>query len=250
MTIRILSYNVHGGRGGDGIRDYSRIHRFMEQQKIDIALFQEFECRCSRGGCKEDMKALLAGPFTHAAHGPTISGDDGWFGNLVISRFPIVGHQTHDLTVNDLEPRNVMDIRIKVPRIGAIRILNTHFGLMIGERIRQSRKLIDIITREIDMGLPVILAGDINEWRPYTGLIRSIGKILHPVPCGGTFPSAFPKAHLDRIWCAPKNLVWKAVPLKTADTAKMSDHLPLIAEIQSIILPAAAPAMKTAIAAE
>jgi endonuclease/exonuclease/phosphatase family metal-dependent hydrolase len=233
MTIRVMSYNVHGGKGMDGIRDYSRFHKFMEQQKVDVALFQEFECRASRGGKPEDVKTLQLDPYKHVAFGPTENGSVGWYGNLIISRYPIAGHEVHDLSVNGLEPRNVMDVRIRIPKIGVVRFLNTHLGLMVGERIKQSRKLVELIEKEIDMGLPVILAGDINEWRPYAGLIRAINKILHPVPSGGTYPSRFPRAHLDRMWCYPKNLIDKAVPMRTPDTRKMSDHIPIIADLKA-----------------
>ncbi len=235
MTVRVMSYNVHGGKGIDGVRDYSRFHSLMEKQQIDVALIQEFECRASRGGDPErDLKTLQTDPYFHVAVGETENGKKGWYGNLVVSRYPIISHEVHDISIDKNEPRNVINVRIKIPRVGVVRFLNTHFGLNIGERIKQAAKVLSLIEKEIDMGIPVILAGDINEWRPYAGLIRGINNILHPVSGGGTYPSRFPRAHLDRMWCYPKNLIEKAVPLRTPETSRISDHLPLIADINPI----------------
>jgi endonuclease/exonuclease/phosphatase family metal-dependent hydrolase len=227
-----MSYNVHGGKGLDGVRDYSRIHSLMMQQKIDIALLQEFECRAAKGGSKKDVKALHVDPYTHMMSAPTFNSGEGWYGNMVISRFPIVGKDIHDITIDGKEPRNVMDLRIKIPRIGVVRFFNPHFGLSVGERVQQYNKLLLLIEKVKDMDTPIIMAGDINEWRPYSGIVRGFNKILHPVPGGGTYPARFPRAHLDRMWCYPGRLIERAIPLRNNETSRFSDHLPLVAHLK------------------
>ena len=61
MTIRILSYNIHGGYDMKGRRDLARLHAFMEDYNVDIGVFQEIETRASRGGTLQDIDTI-AGP--------------------------------------------------------------------------------------------------------------------------------------------------------------------------------------------
>lgn len=231
MSICLMSYNVHGGVGLDGERNYARIGRLFDRHDVDIALVQEFECRPSRGGSLKDVDDLRGGHFENVATGATMKEEGGWYGNMILSRFPIVGPAIHDISIGRREKRNILDARIKTPRHGVIRVLNTHFGLSFAERVQQSLKVLHIVEKEHDDGLPMILAGDINEWRPYAGIIRTLNQILRNVPCGGTFPTALPRVHLDRIWCMPGNLIESAAPLRTPETRKLSDHLPIIARV-------------------
>ena len=89
-SLRLLCFNIHGGRSMDGKRDLRRVNALMDDHHIDIAVFQEMETRSSRGGAEADI-AMLAGPSRpHHIHGPNLVQGGGWYGNLLVSRYPIL----------------------------------------------------------------------------------------------------------------------------------------------------------------
>jgi len=228
--MRIVCYNLHGGVGTDGKRDYKRTARMLEHVKADVALLQEFECRPERGGSEKDLEDLAPSHLSHHIPAPTHEEKDGWYGNLILSRYPpSIKPVIHDLSAGEREPRNLMDVRLEFPG-RKIRFFNVHLGLAGGERTYQSRKILEILEKESEM--PIIFAGDINEWRPYSPVIRTLDRILGPMPCGATFPSRFPTLRLDRVWGKPDHLIKKAETIRTAETKKISDHLPVLIELR------------------
>src|SRR5687768_9375532 len=105
MKLRILTYNIHGAKGRDGKRDYHRIGLFLKSQKIDIALIQELDTRPADRNTEVDIAALLSDHFHTVAQAPTIIGPHGWYGNAVLSRFPITKENIIDISSSGREPR-------------------------------------------------------------------------------------------------------------------------------------------------
>jgi endonuclease/exonuclease/phosphatase family metal-dependent hydrolase len=79
----------------------------------------------------------------------------------------------------------------------------------------------------------VILLSDFNEWlpssRPLRWLEERFGKNNHIK----TFPSPLPLLGLDRICVSPSSALLGVSCLRTPLTRVASDHLPLIANIQT-----------------
>ncbi len=227
MTIRILSYNIHGGTGTDGRHDYRRLNLFMRENRIDIALLQEVEMRPARRRAGHDMTDLC-NDFYNIVEGVAVSEPEGWFGNAILSRFPVLESETIDITVKGRQPRNIMEAIITTAE-GPLRVLNTHKGLNHGERRAQLRKLYHLLDRHI--ALPLFIGGDINEWHTSSKAMKELNSALRPVHIGRTFPSLLPVFSLDRIWCRPGGIVRSAGTLKNRQTRTYSDHLPVIAEL-------------------
>lgn len=226
--MRILTYNIHSAIGTDGRRDYARIARLLEKHEIDIALIQEMDTRPKRRHSAVDISVLAGGRFPFIAEGPTISSSLGWYGNAVLSRYPLQGTRIIDVSHAGREPRNIIETFAQTPR-GPLHILNTHKGLKAVERGYQLRKLGEILARKSDV--PLVVGGDLNEWHSASVALRKLEEYVVPVKCGATFPTRFPMFALDRMWCRPEGLLTGARVLKTKETRVFSDHYPLIAEV-------------------
>jgi len=233
MSIRILSYNIHGGHTLGTDRDLRRIHAVLEEHDVDIGVFQEFETRVSRGGLEGDIE-LIAGPERpYHLPGPCIREGEGWYGNLIISRHPIIRALNHNLeTKPDLEPRSAIDALIETPE-GKLRVIGTHLSLISRERWNEANNLISLVraVEETEKN-PLFLVGDINEWKLGAKLMRYLNRILIPLPCGASFPSAWPVLKLDRVWHDEARMKVSARTLRGRHLRKLSDHLPVLVEIE------------------
>lgn len=231
--IRLLCYNIHGGRSLNGKRDLRRIHELMERLDIDIGVFQEVECRVSRVGHPLDIGLLAGETRPHRLVGASMTEGDGWYGNLIVSRFPMVRSIVHNLeTKPDFEPRNAVDALIDTP-LGDIRVIGTHLSLSYIERFSEARNLRRLMQAvEAETSLPLLLMGDINEWQPFSKLIRYLDSEMRPLPIRPTFPSFLPFLRLDRVWHdSTTGMQVMAHRLSGRGFRMMSDHLPIVVEI-------------------
>lgn len=228
MAIRILSYNIHGGTGTDFRQDYARLGCLLKEESVDIALLQEVDMRSLKRRREDDISGLCSDWYPHFIPGVAVKTQGGWFGNAILSRYPVMESETIDITIPGHEPRNIMEAIIQTPE-GVLRVLNTHKGLNHGERRKQLQKLHRLLDRHI--ALPLFIGGDINEWHTSSKALAELNAAMRPVHVGKTFPSFFPIFHLDRIWCRPACIIESACVLKTRQTKRFSDHLPVLAEL-------------------
>lgn len=141
MKLRLASYNIQYGRGKDDRYDIGRIVDEIGEQ--DLVAVQEVERNASRNGY-QDQPAEIAARLDqmHWVYGPGIDLDasdivDGkpthrrrQFGNMVLSRWPIVSVIHHTLPKIGLARANhlqriLTEAVIDAP-FGPIRFLSTH----------------------------------------------------------------------------------------------------------------------------
>ncbi len=230
--VRFLCFNIHGGYSRDGRRDLKRVHDLMERMDVDIGAFQEMETRPSRGGNRQDVDTLADMKRPHHLPGPTMKEGEGWYGNLIVSRFPIIRAQAHTMeTKYDFEPRNAVDALIETPH-GRIRLLNTHLSLSPFERATEVPMLIELVQQvEEEEKAPVILMGDLNIWNPASRLLKFLDAVMVSVPLGATFPAGLPFLKLDRVWIDTPKIKVEAQVLKGPGISELSDHLPLLVDV-------------------
>ena len=229
VKLRIATWNMHAGVGLDGRFAPERIARVLDELDADIVALQEFGSRRAF-----DMLARLeqaAGARGIAM--PTFSKLGCDFGNVVLSRLPVLASTCIDLACDRREPRNAVDLVVDAGPARTLRVVATHLGLGRGERQSQFARLDALLG---DAGrAPTVLLGDFNEWRP-----RALARFeprFGRAPTPATFPAPFPLAALDRILVAPAaSLV--ALDVHRSRTARIaSDHLPLVATLQWPNLP-------------
>ena len=232
--IRFLSFNIHGGRSLSGKRDVERIHRLMERFDIDVGVFQEMETRESKRARIGDVERLAGPSRPHHLIGPSMIEGDGWYGNLIVSRYPIRRGLVHNLeTKTDFEPRNAVDALIETP-LGDVRVIGTHLSLSYVERRSEAKNLLRLI-REVEEKEknPLFLMGDINEWQWSSQLLDYLDTALTPLPCHATFPAFLPMFHLDRVWYDGVDCMKVfAHRLDGKGIRFLSDHLPLVVEME------------------
>jgi endonuclease/exonuclease/phosphatase family metal-dependent hydrolase len=119
-----------------------------------------------------------------------------------------------------------------------VHVIVVHLGLIRASRIRQIAQLQLFIAREIPAGVPLLVAGDFNDWGLVVSKAMAAGG-LHAFGAPGfsTFPSRLPLVQLDHVYARGMVPVSLEVP-RGRIWWRMSDHLPLIAEFE---LPDAAP---------
>ncbi len=233
--LRFLCMNVHGGRSLDGRRDLGRIRALMDAMNVDIGVFQEMETRRSRGGSARDVEFLAGSDRPYHFAGPSYMEKDGWYGNLIVSRYEILRGIVHNLeTSPHLEPRTAVDALIRTPYT-PLRVIGTHLSLVLGERRTEARNLLRLADAvERDPRHPLFLMGDINEWQWPSQLLSHLNGVMTPLPAQRSFPSLFPLFRLDRAWHdgAP-GLAAQARILGGRKVRVLSDHLPLFIEVTS-----------------
>lgn len=238
--IRFLSFNIHGGRNLFGKRDVRKVRMLMDRLDIDVGVFQEMETRPSRGGTKAHLEMLTGEARPHHLIGESLIEGSGWYGNLIVSRFPITRGLVHNLeTTPDLEPRNAVDALLETP-LGPMRVIGTHLSLSYLERYSEARNLIRLmhdVEEEADIAQnPLFLMGDMNEWQWRAKLLRYLKTIMTPLPCGPTFPAFLPFLRLDRVWYdLPEGSPFHvyAHRLSGSGFRIMSDHLPLVVDVDA-----------------
>ena len=223
MSIRIISYNIHSGVGVDGVQDYGRIGRFLAERKADIVLLQEMDTRSRSRETAADVAAICAGHFRLIAS-PAVRGDYGWYGNALLTHFPVLFSQAIDVSQFGLQPRNIQEVIVDTGR-GLLHILNTHKGLKRLERREQIHKL--SLHLQEPSEIPVVVGGDFNEWQLFSPRLGKLNKLLSPHPMGPSFPTRWPLFRLDRFWTRPGQIVESARVLKTPETRIYSDHYPV-----------------------
>lgn len=225
--LTICTYNIHGAVGSDGEFSPKRVVKVLQEIKADVIALQEVPL----GGIAfPNVLTMLQKEIGfHAVEGPTRHGPDRRYGNAVLSRYPIVATRSIDLSFGSREPRGAVDADLDCNG-QPLRIIATHLGLRIAERRDQIRRLLQVFDTD---QMPVILLGDVNEWFVWGKSLRWLVSHFEEVPAPATFPARWPIFALDRIWIKPRH---RLVHVKRHDTplARVaSDHLPLIAHIDS-----------------
>ncbi len=229
-SISVLSWNIHSCIGTDGICAPERIRAAIEQFDCDVVCLQEVGWHL-RGTKHIDQFKIIerSGPY-FAFHTLTKT-RNAHFGNLILSKFPIVESTSIRLGRWWGIPRAMQSIQVNVDGI-ILRLMNTHLGLDPFERISQ----LSIIRKFVEQlphghsAVPTILCGDFNALR--TGReIRRLAALFDIAHAFRTFPSKRPLLKLDRIFATNILSVDEISVVNTNDTRHLSDHLPVKARI-------------------
>ena len=217
---------MHGCVGIDRVFDPERCMAIIESFDADILAVQEVNSRLSRRRGLDTFSLLRARTRCEAVEARMIVRDEEHYGHMLLSRWPIIDGQVHDLSTRQREPRKAIEATVMTPR-GPLRVLAAHLGW----RVLEQRKQVGMVRRILDEGdpQPTIVLGDFNE--PYKSALahRTFEDGFQAAPPWPTFPARRPFMPLDRIWCSPPRQLQRAWVHKEA--GKASDHLPLLANL-------------------
>jgi endonuclease/exonuclease/phosphatase family metal-dependent hydrolase len=228
--MRIATYNIHRGYGRDRRQDLSRVVAVLREVAADVLALQEVDSDPdpSEEELLDHLAHLAEATGFHAVTGPTLRRRGMAYGNLLLSRHP-VGEVAHvDLCVVGCEPRGAIDARLLVQGTD-VRVIVTHLGLRPRERREQIGRLLERATPRGEHLL--VVAGDMNEWLPFSPSLRPLRRVLGPGTLHATFPARLPLLSLDKIFVSPARALRASWVHRTPAAARASDHLPVIADL-------------------
>jgi endonuclease/exonuclease/phosphatase family metal-dependent hydrolase len=227
-TLKVLTWNVHGCVGTDGVLDVDRVARVVSSSGADIIGLQEVDCRRPLPSGENQLARLARKTGLEAVAGPTFRQDSGYFGNALLTRHAMADVSHVDVTVEGREPRGILHVKVG---IGGrhVELFNTHFGLRMGERARQVERLLEVV--EASHVATLIVLGDFNEWRSRASALVQLTTAFGPTPAIRSFPSRFPIFAIDRIWVHPRAALGRIRAIRTPLARVASDHLPICAEV-------------------
>ena len=234
--MRIVTWNIHGGRGRDGRCDPGRIAALLSDMKCDAAALQEVGDVSDAGPSDVADQAAWMGRKLgwFVAYGPNLTLRGRPYGNAILSRFPIAHARNYDLSVPQREPRGCLRADLSLPGGGSLHLFDLHLGLSGGERRRQAAMLFSAdLLRDTALAAPLILCGDFNMWSPLPGpILRLLRTALRDAAVvarsrRATYPSVLPMLRLDRAYVDASVEVLASGVVNDPRTRAASDHLPL-----------------------
>jgi endonuclease/exonuclease/phosphatase family metal-dependent hydrolase len=245
--LRVATYNIHKGVRGVGPRKRLEIHNLglgIEALDADLVFLQEVRSfhrrearrfqRTSFGWPDEPQADFLAPEGYVVAYRTNAFTRHGEHGNALLSRWPLGDVDHHDVSDHRFEQRGLLHVPVAWNGI-TVHAIVAHLGLMHAGRVRQVERIAAFLADEVPAGERVVVAGDFNDWgEKLDAPMRDMGlaRALVPgVPAARTFPSRVPVFSLDRIYTRGFECRATLVPRGHA-WARMSDHLPLVAELE------------------
>jgi endonuclease/exonuclease/phosphatase family metal-dependent hydrolase len=225
----VATYNVHKCIGTDRIQDPERIAKVIQELEVDAIGLQEVDSRSD--GIEESAQMAYLANTTgfFAVAGPTIQRHDGEYGNVLLTKWPVLESRRVDISFPEREPRGALDVLLEIYG-KVVRIVVTHLGLTSAERWHQAKCLEGFLcTQREDV---LVLLGDANDWFPRSRSLRLLHRCLGKSPGRATFPSHRPFLSLDRIWVRPREALSSVHVHKSILSRVASDHLPLKAVIR------------------
>ncbi len=247
-VLRVATYNIHKGVRGMGSRKRLEIHnlgRAVEAFDADLVFLQEvrlFHTREARrfdhtsfGWPAQGQAEFLAPEGYDVAYRSNAVTRHGEHGNALLSRWPIheVGH--HDVSDHRFEQRGLLHVTVDWNGT-TVHAVVVHLGLVHASRVRQVQRLARFIQDEVPPGQPLVVAGDFNDWgERLDAPMLQLGLTRATAPAGArsggaTFPSLAPVFALDRFYLRGLRCTQTMVP-RGLTWSRMSDHLPLVAEL-------------------
>ena len=243
--LRVVTLNIH-----KGLSHFNRrmvIHELRDGLRAlepDLVFLQEVQGLNQRhalrfAGCPSvPQHEFLAGEDLQHVYGRNAVYDHGHHGNAILSRFPFVSFENEDVSDHRFERRGLLHCVVAVP--GWRRNLHcvcVHLSLHERGRNRQleaiSGRLEELASRE----LPIIVAGDFNDWRHRATAIleRRLGmrevSVAHHGRPQSTFPSLLPFLRLDRIYVRGFEVASSSVH-RGKPWSMLSDHLAVSAVLE------------------
>jgi endonuclease/exonuclease/phosphatase family metal-dependent hydrolase len=235
-----MSYNVHRCIGCDGVLSPSRVAEVISRHEPDVVALQELDVGHARSGHADQPDLLAAALGMNYFFQPAVEAANERYGDAILSRLPM------QLMKADVLP--TLSNRPRLERRGAlwacveflgrfVQIVNTHLGLVRGERLAQVEALLGSgWLGHADCRAPMVLCGDFNAWpgtRSYGRLRRALRdaqesrRLWHR----STYPSRFPFVSIDHVFHSHDLRVTTVDVPRTRLTRWASDHLPIIVDL-------------------
>lgn len=226
--VRLMSWNVRYGRSDTGTPDPETIAATIERVAPDVVVLQEVSRGWPIGGgvdVAEWLSRRLAMPYEWSPAA------DGQFGNVVLTRMPLVTVAAQRLPfVQGPMQRSYLDVTLRLDAGGELRVINAHLQhrkVNSETRLAQSEALV----AAWDGDPHTVIAGDFNFWPswPEPEVFRAAGfqSAQDVTGHGDQFTTATDR--VDWIFGTP-DLVFTDFEVMADVT--VSDHHPLVVTVR------------------
>jgi len=223
--VRVATYNVHRGRSTLGVFDPARIAAVIAEIRPDVIALQEAQHYLRPGRAMFDAAWIERETGLRPLRVTAREAEQGWRSNVVLVRPGArVLRPPEGLRIGGMEPRGAILAELDLGE-GPFRLVATHLSLGARRRRRQAEAILAALGPG---GGPVLLLGDLNEWRAGASALGVLEPGFGRPPAVATFPSFRPVASLDRILGRPEGMVTGLAAHDTPLARRASDHLPLV----------------------
>ena len=237
-TLRLMTYNIHAGKGTDGKLDLERLARIIREADVDVVAIQEVDRGTKRSGKIDEPRELARLTGMHAEFGKAIDHDSGDYGQLILSRRPIQKFDVHKLPNEDgHEQRIALVAQIPQPKpLPNLLLVGTHLHAKGGGdalRLAQAKEIVRLLKQDPrTSNHGPLLLGDLNS-TPKSDAMKFLDESWTDASkdSGPTIPAEKPAHKIDYV-LVPKDSPWKVVSTKVLDEPVASDHRPVVVELQ------------------
>ena len=242
MLIKIVTFNIAHGKGLDETIDVERQANLVNTFKPDIVFLQEIDMYTKRAGERNQIREFSKKVYLpYCSMESNITLEDGYYGDGIISRFPISFSVNYLMPLTDLnhEQRGILYNRISLGT-AKINLFSVHLSTYEDERILACKELNRIMSK-IDKNEIIIIGGDFNvgvtrlgkgkytfEKREQYEEYNLLGKNLKRIPNEeDTWFSKLGQGCIDTIFYS-NNI--ELLKFETIDSEQKSDHSIIYAE--------------------
>jgi len=231
--VRVLSYNIHHGEGGDARLDLNRIAAVIAGAEVDVVALQEVDQSTTRTGGVDQAAELARLTGMHVFYGKAMDYQGGAYGQALLSRWPLEDTRVHRLpNPSSREPRIAVSALVRPPQGRAFRLVGTHLDAGREDRDRWDQAG-DLERLFSDDPHGTILVGDFNA-RPDSRVMARLwaywkdASVVNPEL---TVPAKAPTARIDYILLSPAQ-GWRVLSTRVLPEPVASDHRPVRAELE------------------
>ncbi len=212
-----------------------RIAQVLDELDADVIALQEVVR--SGGRSRQDQARFVADSLGyHPVFGEVRHYNGAPYGNLLLSRFPVLGFWNYDITTRGREPRGVLRADVRLGDGQLLHLFNVHMGTDFRERREQAQRLVsEHILRNGQLAGARIVLGDFNEWFPglASRLLSAHFRANDAQLYAGrnrTYPCVLPLFRLDHIYFDGGLNLHYLGRHRSRMALIASDHLPVVAE--------------------
>lgn len=226
-NLRVMSYNIRSFEPDFSLLQHIEL---IGEIQPDVVAFQEVESRTSRMENRDLVLEIAKATGMFPFFAPSYVKDDGQYGNAILSKYPIVEASYIELPIlkekGGSDQRVGLVAKIILPSGLKTNIICIHLDHRLDgnskyEQLKPTLTSLDGIT-------PAIMLGDFND-SPLSNVIEKVKENFDNQT--DEYPTFSGGSKLDYIFSYPKGK-WKQVSYRVIYEAKLSDHYPIVCDIQ------------------
>ena len=226
QTLTLMTFNIRSAHSGSGTVELDSIIEEIRETNADIIGLQEVDLNMPRSNYQDQGRIIAEQLGYHYFYGENISILGIQYGNVLLSKYPILRAINHRLPRMELEPRGMIEADIDIN--GTLwHVFVTHLGLNSWERRKQIHYINNIISRREGN---ITLLGDFNNHSDNVEMSIMDSNLIDSalaLNCLDQFTFAWgndvPNVRIDRIYVSdnivPLNL--KVMPSEISDHGRV-----------------------------